>query len=165
MTLIVEDKARNLNKLLHTIHRDVIEAIILGIVGWKASIDEEFAKHLLPLDNCAGTYLVTFLIRNRQAGLTGEETRRLKEVATRYAKGYGRKVNANSSPEHQEAAEEAANIEFCIDKTGDREAVLKDCRNGKRRFHYKQIQVFCNQLGLRIAEDMDVSVCNYHSKR
>jgi hypothetical protein len=55
-----------------TTDKDVLEAIILGTIGWK-SLKEDFARKLHPANDTAGSYVVTFLVQYKDRGLTRQE--------------------------------------------------------------------------------------------
>ena len=69
--------------MLQTIHQKVLEAIILGTVGWKYHNEPDFKKLFLEMDNASGVYLVTFLVQGRNLCLTRNEWKVVQETIRR----------------------------------------------------------------------------------
>lgn len=61
---------RYLLKLIFTTNNNVLDAIILGDIGWRSENLPDFKKKLYSKDSSAGIYLVTFLVDGRHMGLT-----------------------------------------------------------------------------------------------
>lgn len=79
---IVEDfeGAQECIKLLHTVHSDVIEAIITNTIAYRWATDPEFRKLTYPRDNLSGIYLVCFSTEGREGEyLTSLENERLED--------------------------------------------------------------------------------------
>jgi len=55
-----EDGRRVMEELLHTIHKSVIEEIIMGTIGYRWKTDQAFRELFYQKDCCSGIYIVTF---------------------------------------------------------------------------------------------------------
>jgi hypothetical protein len=85
MAKLMEDELgdQHMMALLHTIHKDVIESVILNTIGYKKETDPEFEKKLYSLDECAGSYVISFTVYGTGKGLTGNELGRTREAMAR----------------------------------------------------------------------------------
>ncbi|CAG8978738.1 hypothetical protein HYALB_00011499 [Hymenoscyphus albidus] len=99
-------------QLLRSIPRPVIAAMIDGTIGHKLATSQEFERLFHDIDHCAGVYLNTFVVSGTKKGLCRNQLQEIHDMMMRYIAGKGRKVDANSSAEDKEAAEEAAKIEW-----------------------------------------------------
>jgi len=159
--------------LLQTIHRDVLGAIILGIVGWRFKNHPEFAKLLFPMDNASGEYIITFLIQGKNAGLIGNEWKQLKEMIERRVHRLGTQGSANaaclryykgeltpsSSQQEINDAIEAGEIDSVIgSKRSDTETIQDEANQGVRASYHEGIDIFCQRLQFRISEDLDKDI-------
>ena len=79
---------REMEELLHTIHRSVIEEIILGTIGYRWMTDPDFKRCFYKKDSCSGIYIITFTRKSTQPdqigrSLTREEWALIKEMIER----------------------------------------------------------------------------------
>ena len=83
--ILVQDKAgaQHLIELLHTIHRSVLEAIILNTIAHEYKSSHDFHTLFYNMDDCAGSYLVTFVINNSTRGLSRLQWKEIGEMVSR----------------------------------------------------------------------------------
>jgi hypothetical protein len=167
------DGDREVVDLLHTIHRHVLETIILGIVGWSHHNNVDGFKDLFyDLDNCAGVYLVTFVDEVENLCLSINQWGKIKEMAersvpirslemrwlmqSRYSGLNDCQVTTQSSRDDRAAALEAAAIDHAIiRKYDDLTTVEKDCLHGQRSLYFNDMGIWIKQLEERMDSNLD----------
>ncbi|KAF7917132.1 hypothetical protein BELL_0164g00100 [Botrytis elliptica] len=152
-----------LPEILRSMPRPIVRSLVENTIGYNYTTDPDFKKLFLESDACAGTYIQTLVVKDAMGkGLNSNEWQRLLNVVERYIAGEGRVIHINSSDEHKQAAQEAAEIEhvYAFKKTRITE-VLKTCQKGKRYFmpdkRYRMDLAFCNMIRKRIRLDLDPS--------
>jgi len=84
---------RHMVQLLHTIHVEVIEALLMGTIGHKWTQSQEFRKHFLEVDECQGVYVLTFVVDGHNGGLTSGEWKSVRDMVKRYRKKKSRTLD------------------------------------------------------------------------
>ncbi|THV54776.1 hypothetical protein BGAL_0020g00300 [Botrytis galanthina] len=147
---IVEDfeGAQECIKLLHTVHSDVIEAIITNTIAYRWATDPEFRKLTYPRDNLSGIYLVCFSTEGREGEyLTSLENERLEDNMESYLRSE-KTVVPDDAPDNSEdvkIAEKAAKIErYSIGRETHQNKLRRDTRAGIR-----QLTFFRQELSVR----------------
>lgn len=136
-------------KLLHTIEKSVIEALILNTVGYQYATDKTFKEKLLRLeDNCHGVYLVTFArtgsVEDGGKGLARNEWKLVREMFRDYLD----RDNPDEILAHR--------LEKAIRRKGTTdEEIMLEVDAGHRNMEFRNADIFLEKLENRMSESLD----------
>ena len=145
--------------LLHTIHPDVIEALIDGTLGYKFATDDTFRSKCYKEDSLAGVYAVS-VVSYSGRGMSRREWESVKEMMIRYNEGLHRDLTTSGSREEYDCAFEAARIERAYRRSEqDLIVIARDTKAGERLFFVKSevLNAFIRNLDMRMSEELDPS--------